>query len=128
MWNNGSYDPTDPDRPARTHRDTTNTVITQITKVRNLTNGTPSRFNLLAGDLCYAQAQGDIQPIINPDGPHGSQPSSRNTPKPAPPPRHPLRPGPRNSLSPGRQNLVNATSTPRRWRGTRPAGEMLLGR
>jgi hypothetical protein len=84
MWNNGSYDTSDPDRPARTHRDTTNTVITQITKVRNLTNGTPARFNLLAGDLCYAQAEGDIQPIINPDGPHGSQPSSRNTPKPAP--------------------------------------------
>jgi hypothetical protein len=42
----------------------------------------PSRFNLQAGDLCYAQAQGDIQPIINPDGPNGSQPSSRNTPMP----------------------------------------------
>jgi len=84
MWNNGSYDPSDPDRPARTHRDTTNTVITQITRVRNLANGTPARFNLLAGDLCYAQAQGDIQPIINPDGPHGSQPSSGNTPMPAP--------------------------------------------
>ncbi len=83
MWNNGSYDPGDPDRPSRTHRDTTNTVITQITKVRNLTNATPARFNLLAGDLCYAQAEGDIQPIINPDGPHGSQPSSHNTPQPA---------------------------------------------
>jgi hypothetical protein len=84
MWNNGSYDPGDPDRPGRTHRNTTNTVITQITRVRNLTNGTPARFNLLAGDLCYAQAQGDIQPIINPDGPNGSQPSSGNTPMPAP--------------------------------------------
>ena len=84
MWNNGSYDGDDPDRPRRTHRDTTNTVITQITKVRNLTNGTPARFNLVAGDLCYAQAEGDIQPIINPDGPHGSQPSSQNTPEPAP--------------------------------------------
>jgi hypothetical protein len=84
MWNNGSYDGDDPDRPRRTHRDTTNTVITQITKVRNLTNGTPARFNLVAGDLCYAQAEGDIQPIINPDGPHGSQPSSHNTPEPAP--------------------------------------------
>jgi hypothetical protein len=83
MWNNGSYDPSDPDRPARTHRDTTNTVITQITRVRNLTNGTPARFNLQAGDLCYAQAQGDIQPIINPDGPNGSQPSSGNTPMPS---------------------------------------------
>ena len=57
-------------------------MIKQITRVRNLTNGTPARFNLLAGDLCYAQAQGDIQPIINPDGPNGSQPG-RNTPKPA---------------------------------------------
>jgi Calcineurin-like phosphoesterase len=84
MWNNGSYDSSDPDRPAKTHRNTTNTVITQITRVRNLTNGTPARFNLLAGDLCYAQAEGDIQPIINPDGPNGSQPSSGNTPMPAP--------------------------------------------
>jgi hypothetical protein len=50
-WNNGSYDPDDPDRPARTHRNTTKTVITQVTKVRNLINGTPARFNLLAGDL-----------------------------------------------------------------------------
>ena len=81
-WNNGSYDPSDPDRPARTHVNTTSAVITQITRVRNLTNGTPSRFNLQAGDLCYAQAQGDIQPIINPDGPYGSQPSSGNTPQP----------------------------------------------
>jgi hypothetical protein len=82
MWNNGSYDPSDPDRPARTHVNTTSAVISQITKVRNLTNGTPSRFNLQAGDLCYAQAQGDIQPIINPDGPNGTQPSSGNTPAP----------------------------------------------
>ena len=58
-------------------------MIREITKVRNLTNGTPSRFNLQAGDLCYAQAQGDIQPIINPDGPNGSQPSAGNTPMPA---------------------------------------------
>ena len=82
MWNNGSYDSGDPDRPARTHVNTTSAVIREITKVRNLTNGTPSRFNLQAGDLCYAQAQGDIQPIINPDGPNGSQPSSGNTPVP----------------------------------------------
>ena len=66
----------DPDRPGRRTGDTTNTVITQITKVRNLTNGTPARFNLLAGDLCYAQAEGDIQPIINPGGPNGKPPSS----------------------------------------------------
>jgi hypothetical protein len=82
MWNNGSYDPGDPDNPKRTGVNTTSAVILQITKVRNLTNGTPSRFNLQAGDLCYAQAQGDIQPIINPDGPNGKQPSSHNTPKP----------------------------------------------
>jgi Calcineurin-like phosphoesterase len=83
MWNNGSFDPGDPDAPAQTKVNTTNAVIREITKVRNLTNGTPSRFNLQAGDLCYAQAEGDIQPIINPDGPNGSQPSSRNTPMPA---------------------------------------------
>jgi hypothetical protein len=83
MWNNGSFDPGDPDSPARTKVNTTNAVIREITRVRNLTNGTPSRFNLQAGDLCYAQAQGDIQPIINPDGPNGSQPSSGNTPMPA---------------------------------------------
>jgi hypothetical protein len=82
MWNNGNYDSTDPDRPSLTKVNTTNAVINEITKVRNLTNGTPSRFNLQAGDLCYAQAQGDIQPIINPDGPNGSQPSSGNTPQP----------------------------------------------
>jgi hypothetical protein len=82
MWNNGSYDSDDPDRPARTHVNTTSAVIRQITKVRNLTNGTPARFNLQAGDLCYAQAQGDVQPIINPDGPNGTQPSSGNTPVP----------------------------------------------
>jgi hypothetical protein len=82
-WNNGSFDSGDPDNPSRTKVNTTNSVIREITRVRNLTNGTPSRFNLQAGDLCYAQAQGDIQPIINPDGPNGSQPSSGNTPMPA---------------------------------------------
>jgi hypothetical protein len=82
MWNNGSYDANDPDRPSHTGVATTSTVIKRITEVRNLTNGTPSRFNLLAGDLCYAQAQGDIQPIINPNGPNGSQPGSGNTPMP----------------------------------------------
>ena len=83
MWNNGSFGRDDPDRPGRTGVNTTSAVIREITRVRNLTNGTPSRFNLQAGDLCYAQAQGDIQPIINPDGPHGRQPSARNTPEPA---------------------------------------------
>jgi hypothetical protein len=83
-WNNGLYDAGDPDNPATTKVNTTNAVIAQITRVRNLVNGTPSRFNLQAGDLCYAQAEGDIQPIINPDGPGGSQPDTRNTPQPAP--------------------------------------------
>ena len=82
MWNNGSFEPTDPDDPTTTGLSTTNSVIKQITRVRNLTNGTPSRFNLQAGDLCYAQAKGDIQPIINPDGPNGKQPSAGNTPEP----------------------------------------------
>jgi hypothetical protein len=82
MWNDGSYDPHDPDRPYVTGVSTTTAVISQIRRVRNLTNGTPSRFNLVAGDLCYAQAQGDIQPIINPDGPNGKQPSAGNTPRP----------------------------------------------
>jgi hypothetical protein len=82
LWNNGSYDD-DPDNPARTKVSTTSAVIRQITRVRNLANGTRARFNLLAGDLCYAQAQGDIQPIINPNGPNGKQPSSGNTPVPA---------------------------------------------
>jgi hypothetical protein len=81
-WNNGTYDDDDPDNPATTGMNTTNAVISQITKVRNLVNGTPSRFNLQAGDLCYAQAEGDIQPIINPDGPSGSQPGDKNTPQP----------------------------------------------
>ena len=82
MWNNGSFEPDDPDNPTHTKANTTNSVIKQITRVRNLTNGTPSRFNLQAGDLCYAQAKGDIQPIINPDGPNGSQPSAGDTPAP----------------------------------------------
>jgi hypothetical protein len=82
-WNNGSYDAGDPDNPSRTKVNTTSAVIREITAVRNLVNGTPSRFNLQAGDLCYAQAQGDIQPIINPDGPNGSQPDTGNTPQPA---------------------------------------------
>jgi hypothetical protein len=82
MWNNGSFEPDDPDDPSHTKVNTTNSVIKQITRVRNLTNGTPSRFNLQAGDLCYAQAKGDIQPIINPDGPNGSQPAAGNTPAP----------------------------------------------
>jgi hypothetical protein len=74
MWNNGSYDCGDPDNPSRTGVSTTNAVILEITRVRNLVNHTPSRFNLLAGDLCHAQAQGDIQPIINPNEPTATSP------------------------------------------------------
>ena len=84
MWNNGSFVPSDPDDPARTDENTTNAVIREIMRVRNLTNGTPSRFNLQAGDLCYANAHGGLQPIINPDGPGGTQPAAGNTPEPAP--------------------------------------------
>jgi hypothetical protein len=83
-WNNGGYASNDPDNPARTHVNTTSAVITQITRVRNPVNRTPARFNLLAGDMCYAQAQGDLEPIINPDGPNGKQPSDHNTPQPPP--------------------------------------------
>ena len=82
MWNDGSFEPSDPDDPANTGHSTTSAVIRQIMRVRNLANGTPSRFNLLAGDMCYANADGDIQPIINPDGPNGKQPGSGNTPMP----------------------------------------------
>jgi hypothetical protein len=84
MWNNGSFEPSDPDDPANTGHNTTSAVIKQIMRVRNLANGTPSRFNLQAGDLCYAQGKGDIQPIINPNGPNGSQPAGGNTPAPPP--------------------------------------------
>ena len=84
MWNNGSFEPSDPDDPANTGQNTTSSVIKQIMRFRNLANGTRSRFNLQAGDLCYAQGKGDIQPIINPDGPNGSQPSGGNTPAPPP--------------------------------------------
>jgi hypothetical protein len=83
-WNNGLYDSDDPDNPSRTGVSTTNAVILEITRVRNLANHTPSRFNLLAGDLCYAQAQGDIQPIINPDGPTATS-RPRTTPPSRPP-------------------------------------------
>ena len=82
VWNNGSFVPTDPDNPSHTGVNTTSAVIREITRVRNLTNGTPSRFNLQAGDLCYANPHGGLQPIINPDGPNGSQPSAGNTPVP----------------------------------------------
>ena len=57
-------------------------LVTQITKVRNPVNRTPSRFTLLAGDICYANPSGDAQPIINPDGSGGTQPGATNTPAP----------------------------------------------
>jgi hypothetical protein len=84
VWNNGSFVPSDPDDPTDTGVSTTSAVIREIMRVRNLVNGTPARFNLQAGDLCYANPHGGIQPIINPDGPGGSQPSAGNTPAPPP--------------------------------------------
>ena len=80
------YDPTDPDYfdPASTTAPTdispVMALVDQITRVRNPLNRTPSRFTLLAGDICYANPSGDAQPIINPDGLGGSQPGSSNTP------------------------------------------------
>jgi hypothetical protein len=82
------YDPTDPDYfdPASTTAPTdispVKALVHQINKVRNPLNRTPSRFTLLAGDICYANPSGDAQPIINPDGAAGSQPGSSNTPAP----------------------------------------------
>ena len=84
------YDPADPD-----YYDPTSTtapsdispvaaVVDQITRVRNPISRTPSRFTLLAGDMCYANPSGNAQPIINPDGAGGSQPGDSNTPAPAP--------------------------------------------
>ncbi len=57
-------------------------LVNQITLVRNPVNFTPSRFTLLAGDICYANPSGDAQPIINPDGYDGTQPGDTNTPAP----------------------------------------------
>ena len=82
------YDTTDPDyyNPASTTAPTdispVAALVTQITRVRNPLNRTPSRFTLLAGDMCYANPSGNAQPIINPDGKGGSQPGSANTPAP----------------------------------------------
>jgi hypothetical protein len=82
------YDPTDPD-----YYDPTSTtppsnvspvaaLVSQISLVRNPVNNTPTRFNLLAGDICYANPSGDAVAIINPDGPNGTQPGDTNTPAP----------------------------------------------
>jgi hypothetical protein len=74
------YETTDPDyfNPAATTAPSdvspVAALVNQITKVRNPVNHTPSRFTLLAGDMCYANPSGDAQPIINPDGKGGSQP------------------------------------------------------
>lgn len=82
-WNNGSCDPddTDPVGPHPPQHDQHGDHADHQGPQPDQRH--PARFNLLAGDLCYAQAQGDIQPIINPDGPNGSQPDSGNTPMPA---------------------------------------------
>jgi Calcineurin-like phosphoesterase len=82
------YDPADPDyyNPTSTTAPTdispVAALVSQITKVRNPVNHTPTRFNLLAGDICYANPSGDAVAIINPDGIGGTQPGSTNTPAP----------------------------------------------
>ena len=83
------YDPTDPDYydPASTTAPTdispVAALVHQITKVRNPHNHTRTRFNLLAGDICYANPSGDAVAIINPDGEGGTQPGAApNTPAP----------------------------------------------
>lgn len=84
------YSPSDPDyfdptsTTAPTNVSPAAALVTQITRVRNLVNHTPSRFTLLAGDICYANPSGNAQPIINPDGPGGSQPGAGNSPAPVP--------------------------------------------
>ncbi|WP_194911569.1 metallophosphoesterase [Catenulispora rubra] len=84
------YKPSDPDYfdPASTSAPTdvspVAALVTQITRVRNPVNHTPSRFTLLAGDMCYANPSGNAQPIINPAGPGGNQPGDSNTPVPPP--------------------------------------------
>ena len=59
-------------------------LVRQITRVRNPVNHTPSRFTLLAGDICYANPSGNAQPIINPAGYGGGQPGTGNSPEPVP--------------------------------------------
>jgi len=74
------YDPTSTSAP--TDISPVAALVSQITQVRNPVNYTPSRFTLLAGDICYANPSGDAQPIINPDGYNGSQPGDSNFPVP----------------------------------------------
>ena len=82
------YDPTDPDyydpasKKAPSDIDPVAALVRQITKVRNPHNHTPTRFNLLAGDICYANPSGNAVAIINPDGKGGTQPEATNTPAP----------------------------------------------
>jgi hypothetical protein len=82
------YDPTDPDyfnpasKTAPSDLNPVAALVSQITKVRNPHNNTPTRFNLLAGDICYANPSGDAVAIINPDGKGGTQPGDTNTPPP----------------------------------------------
>ena len=84
------YDPTDPDyfNPTSTTKPTdvspVTALIKQIGRVRNPHNGSKARFNLLAGDICYANPNGNAVAIINPDGPGGSQPGDSNVPNPPP--------------------------------------------
>ncbi len=82
------YDPSDPDyynpasNGAATDVDPVATLVKEITRVRNPVNATPTRFNLLAGDICYANPNGNATAIINPDGVGGTQPGATNTPAP----------------------------------------------
>jgi hypothetical protein len=82
------YDPTDPDyydptsKKAPTDVSPVAALVSQIAKIRNPHNHTPNRFNLLAGDICYANPSGNAVDIINPDGKGGTQPGATNTPAP----------------------------------------------
>jgi hypothetical protein len=84
------YRPSDPDyfdptsTTAPTDISPVAALVGQITRVRNPINHSPSRFTLLAGDMCYANPSGNAQPIINPDGAGGSQPGAGNSPAPVP--------------------------------------------
>jgi hypothetical protein len=85
------YDATDPDyydptsKKAPTDISPVAALVHQITRVRNPHNHTPTRFNLLAGDICYANPSGDAVAIINPDGKGGTQPGATTKNTPAPP-------------------------------------------
>jgi hypothetical protein len=76
------YDPTSTTAPSNISP--VAALIRQITRVRNPVNNTRTRFNLLAGDMCYANPSGNAVDIINPDGDDGTQPGATNTPPPPP--------------------------------------------